>query len=59
MIASKKISQRFSSITAFFNFLWKRKLYWLIPIMAILLVFGLLLIFAQASGLGPLIYPFI
>ena len=38
------------------NFLWKRKLWWLIPMVAVLLIFGLLLIFASASGVGPFIY---
>ena len=38
------------------GFLWERKLWWLIPMMALLLVFGLLLIFASSSGVGPLIY---
>jgi hypothetical protein len=38
------------------NFLWQRKLWWLIPMVAVLLIFGLLLIFASASGVGPFIY---
>ena len=38
------------------NFMWKRKLWWLIPMVAVLLLFGLLLIFASASGVGPFIY---
>jgi hypothetical protein len=38
------------------SFLWERKLWWLIPMVAVLLVFGLLLIFASASGIGPFIY---
>ncbi len=38
------------------SFLWQRKLWWLIPMVTLLLVFGLLLIFASSSGLGPLIY---
>jgi hypothetical protein len=38
------------------GFLWQRKLWWLIPMIALLLVFGLLLIFASSSGVGPLIY---
>jgi hypothetical protein len=38
------------------NFLWKRKLWWLIPMVTILLIFGLLVIFASASGVGPFIY---
>jgi hypothetical protein len=38
------------------NFLWQRKLWWLIPMVVVLLVFGLLVIFASASGVGPFIY---
>ena len=38
------------------NFLWQRKLWWLIPMVVVLLVFGLLIIFASASGVGPFIY---
>lgn len=37
-------------------FLWQRKLWWMIPMVAVLLVFGLLLVFASASGVGPFIY---
>jgi len=38
------------------GFLWKRRLWWLIPMVTILLVMGLLVIFSSASGLGPFIY---
>jgi hypothetical protein len=38
------------------GFLWQRKLWWLIPMVVVLLIFGLLLIFASASGIGPFIY---
>ncbi len=38
------------------GFLWQRKLWWLIPMVTVLLLFGLLLIFASASGIGPFIY---
>ena len=37
-------------------FLWQRKRFWLIPMVAVLLLFGLLLVFASASGVGPFIY---
>jgi hypothetical protein len=37
-------------------FLWNRKLWWLIPMMTLLLIFGLFMAFATTSGLGPLIY---
>lgn len=38
------------------SFFWERKLWWLIPMVSILLLFGLLMIFASASGVGPFIY---
>ena len=37
-------------------FLWQQKMWWMIPMVAVLMVFGLLLIFASASGVGPFIY---
>ena len=37
-------------------FLWQRKLWWLIPMVTVLLLFGLLLIFASSSGVAPFIY---
>lgn len=37
-------------------FLKQRKKWWLIPIMVILLFFGILLVFIQASPLAPFIY---
>ncbi len=37
-------------------FLWYRKLWWLIPMVTALLLFGLLLIFASSSGVAPFIY---
>ena len=38
------------------QFLWVRKLWWLIPMVTVLLLFGLLLIFASSSGVAPFIY---
>jgi hypothetical protein len=38
------------------HFLWARKLWWLIPMVSVLLLFGLLLIFASSSGVAPFIY---
>lgn len=38
------------------QFLGKEKKYWLVPIVVVLLLFGLLLIFAQSSVVAPFIY---
>jgi hypothetical protein len=37
-------------------FLWRRKLWWLIPMVTLLLLLGLVSVFASTSGLGPFIY---
>ncbi len=39
-----------------FVFLWRSKRWWLIPMVAVLLLFGIMLVFASASGIGPFIY---
>ena len=39
-----------------FGGLGRRKLWFIIPMVAILLLFGLLVIFGSASGLAPFIY---
>ncbi|MCR4324740.1 MAG: DUF5989 family protein [Candidatus Curtissbacteria bacterium] len=41
------------------EFLWKAKLWFLIPFVIVLLAFGLLLVFAQATGVAPFIYTLI
>jgi len=38
------------------SFFWQKKLWWLIPIIAFLVLFGLLLIFTQSSVVAPFIY---
>lgn len=52
----RTMSSNFGVVGELLGFLWKRKLWWLIPMVAVLLLFGLLLIFASASGVGPFIY---
>ena len=38
------------------GFLWRLKMWWLMPMVAVLLLMGLLIGFASASGVGPFIY---
>ncbi len=47
---------KFSIAGELLYFLWKRKLWWMIPMILMLLAFGLLMIFAQATGIAPFIY---
>ena len=56
MKIAEKISSNFSILTELFGFLWKRKMWWLIPIVTVLVLFGLLMIFTQATAIAPFIY---
>jgi len=38
------------------GFLWRRKLWWMIPMVTVLLLFGLLIVLAQSTVVGPFIY---
>ncbi len=40
----------------FVSFLWQQRLFWMIPMVVVLLLFGMLLIFASSSGVGPFVY---
>ncbi len=53
----KKTASRFSVLKELFSFLGKRKMWWLIPLIAVLVVFGLLIILASISpALTPFVY---
>ena len=52
----RSMTSNFGVVNELLRFLWQRKMWWLIPMVTILLLFGLLLIFATASGVGPFIY---
>ena len=52
----RSMTSNVSVVRELMTLLWKRKLWWLIPMVTVLLLFGLLLIFAAASGVGPFIY---
>ena len=37
-------------------FLWQRKMWWMFPMVVVLLVFGILTIVGSSTGVGPLVY---
>ena len=37
-------------------FLWHNKMWWMMPLVFVLLVTGLLIVFGSATGVGPFIY---
>jgi hypothetical protein len=47
---------RFGVAGELLGFLWERKLWWMIPMVVVLLAFGLLLVLAQSTAVAPVIY---
>ena len=54
--ALRAAGRRVSIMGELLGFLWARKLWWLIPMVSVLLVLGVLLVFAQSSAIAPFIY---
>jgi len=52
-----QLKNRFSIMSELIAFLWMRRLWWMIPMVIVLLAFGLLIIFTQSSALAPFLYP--
>ena len=50
------IKDKLAIVAELKEFLWKRKLWWMIPLFIILVLFGLFIIFAQQSAVAPFIY---
>ena len=47
---------RVSVARSLFRFLWMYRLWWMIPLVSVLLLFGALLLVAQQSVIAPFIY---
>ncbi len=54
--ALRSAGRRVGIMGELLSFLWERKLWWLIPMVSVLLLFGVILIFAQSSAIAPFIY---
>jgi hypothetical protein len=56
MKAGEGLKNRLGIAGELLSFLWQQKMWWLIPMVIVLLAFGGLLVTAQSSALGPFIY---
>ena len=54
--AIRSAARRVGIIGELMQFLWARKLWWMMPMVLLLLVMGILMIFAQSSAIAPFIY---
>jgi uncharacterized membrane protein len=51
-----KLTGKFRVVGGLVKFFWERKLWWLIPMLLVLLVMGLLVVFVQSSTVVPFVY---
>jgi hypothetical protein len=51
-----RVGDRVGILAEFVEFLWERKLWWMIPTVVVLVLFGTLLVLTQSSALAPFIY---
>ena len=52
----EKVGDRAGIVGELFAFLWARKLWWMVPMMLVLVVFGILMLMASSSPAGAFIY---
>lgn len=52
----RKIVGRFAVAGELLQSFWEQRLWWLIPMVTILLLFGLLMFFVQATPIGSFVY---
>jgi hypothetical protein len=54
--AMRGAARRVGIMGELLQFLWVRKLWWMTPMVVILLLLGIAIIFAQSSAIAPFIY---
>jgi uncharacterized protein DUF5989 len=52
----KQYTTRFMIAGELLRFMWTEKLWWMIPMVSLLLLFGGFFMFAQSSAIAPIIY---
>ena len=52
----RRLQARLGILGELFAFMWARKMWWLIPMVVVLLLFGVLIVAGQGSGVAPFIY---
>lgn len=56
MRAAKNVVTGLGTAGELMQFLWQRKLWWMIPFVATLLIVAVLLLVGQTTGVAPFIY---
>ena len=52
----KRVAAKLGIMGELLVFFWERKLWWMFPMVAVLLLFGLLIVFTQGTAVAPFVY---
>ena len=52
----KRVFAKLGIMGELLGFFWERKLWWMIPMILMLLLFGLLIVFTQGTAVAPFVY---
>jgi len=52
----KRVTSKLGIMGELLEFFWARKLWWMIPMVLMLLLFGLLIVFTQGTAVAPFVY---
>ena len=56
MKALRNVTSGLGTISELLRFLWRRKLWWLMPFVVTLLLLAVLLVVGEVTGVAPFIY---
>ena len=57
MQALQDLASKFSIAGELLSFLWQAKLWWMIPLVFVMLFLGIIVALGATTGIGPLFYP--
>ena len=52
----KRVSNRLDIMRELLQFFWERKLWWMIPLVVVILLLGLVIVFTQGTAVAPFVY---
>ena len=52
----QRVIARLGIIGELLAFFWERKLWWMMPMVLVLMLFGVLIVFTQGTALAPFVY---
>ena len=52
----REVGDKFGIAGELLAFLWVRKMWWIMPLVVVLLFFGLIIVVGSATGVAPFIY---